>query len=211
MKKIFIFCLMGCLLAASLTGCGKKAPDPIPYIKAIYNLYILGDTKEAEELGLSTEQITTARETYKQALSDNLRENFKTSGLDVSNEDIDAIVEARADAMSRMSAAYVSTQTSKTTAEVTIMVSYFDEVALDTAAAEDALAAADDEVFASTEEHKAFVTKTYIANLISAYKTLSPSVECKNIVVSCVLADGHWYPENADQFYGELALTICGQ
>ena len=211
MKKIILFCLMGCLLTSIFTGCGKKTSDPTPYIKAIYNLYILGDTEVAKELGLSTDHIIAAEEAYNEALAQNLRDNFAAGGITVNDTDILAIITARSTAMSRMEAGYICTMESKTSATVTILASYFDEIALDTSAAKDAVATAEDKTFESKEDYMAFVTATYVENLIAAYQSVSPSVEKKEISVPCVLTDGIWYPKNMEQFYSDLATTICGQ
>lgn len=95
MKRIYTLFLTFCLLLMSLCGCNREKPTAIDSVKAIYDLYILGDSTGAVELGMTQEEIDEALTAYDKALAETIRTNFSTSGLEIEEETITSICQAR--------------------------------------------------------------------------------------------------------------------
>ena len=69
MKKIYTALLSICLAAFLLSGCNREKPTAADSVKAIYDLYILGDTSGVERLGMPEEDISNAINAYDNALA----------------------------------------------------------------------------------------------------------------------------------------------
>lgn len=211
MKRTHLLFLTLCLLIPLLSGCGKEKPTAVDSVKAIYDLYILGDTTEATELGMSKDDISNALNAYDEALSETIRSNFAISGLEIDDETVLTICQARKDALARMKAEYTLTTEEDSTAVVTLSTTYFDEVALDT----DAFYKAGDEAstmdFADDAEYLNYVMDAYTQNLIEGYQNVTPSQDTKDIQVTCIIIGNTWLPEDMASFGSELGLTVAGQ
>ncbi len=211
MKKICSIMITLCLAVSLLAGCGKEKPTAIDSVKAIYDLYILGDSTGAAALGMSDEEIAEATAAYDEALTATIRANFSASGLEIDDETVDAICQARKEALSHMHAEYTLTSEENDTAVVTLSTTYFDEVTLDTDAAYGARDEADAEGFTDYDEYLSFIMETYTQNLIEGYQNVTPSEDTKDIVVNCIIINNTWLPEDMAAFGSELGLTVAGQ
>ena len=211
MKKIYTALLFLCLATLLFVGCNKEKPTAADSVKAIYDLYILGDTSGADTLHMTEEEVADALSTYDEALKSSIRSNYSASGLEIDDETINSICEARKDAFSKMKADFTVTSEEGSTAVVTMTTTYFDEIMLDTNAFYKAKEDANNIDFADNNEYQNYTMDAYTENLIEAYKNITPSEDTKTIVVNCTIIDNTWLPEDIGAFYEALALTITGQ
>ena len=174
-------------------------------------MYILRDTSGAEKLGMTAEEITTALTGYDTALANTIRTNFSNSGLEITDETLEEICQARRDALSKMVADFTLTSTEANTAVVTLATSYFNETELDENAAYSAREEADAKGFTDYDEYLKYIMETYTKNLIAGYQSVTPSEERKEIVVKCTIVDGTWLPMDMASFGGELGRAVSGQ
>lgn len=199
------FCLTFC------TGCGGSRKDAASSVKAIYDLYILGEAGGISSLGMGKEDIAAARQAYDHSLKDTIRSNFAASGQDIDEDTLDELCAARKAALSKMTASAEVTKEGKGKATVVIHTTYFDESALDANAFYAASEAAQQNSFADPEEQQTFLMDAYTQNLIDAYHDVTPSRDTTDIIVECVIQNNNWVPANMSSFGSELALAIAGQ
>lgn len=211
MKKIYTAFLFLCLATLLFVGCNKEKPTAADSVKAIYDLYILGDASGASTLRMSEEDVAEALNTYDEALKSSIRSNYSASGLEIDDETINSICEARKNAFSRMKATFTVTSEGENSAVVTMTTTYFDEIMLDTNAFYEAKEEANNKDFANNTEYQNYTMDAYTENLIEAYNDITPSEDTKTIVVNCTIIDNTWLPEDIGAFYEELALRITGQ
>lgn len=211
MKRIFSILLCICLCTALLTGCNEPKTDAAGSIKAIYDLYILGDTKGITSLGMTEEDITAARQTYDDSLKETIRANFSASGQEIKEDVLDELCAARKQALSQMEASAEIVSESEGKATVVIHTTYFDESDLDADAFYAAKETAQQNNFSTAEEQQVFLMDTYTRNLIEAYKSVTPSEDTTDISVDCVIQNKTWVPANMSSFGSDLALAITGQ
>lgn len=212
MKKYFstLFFSM-CLCAAFLSGCGEPKKNAADSVRAIYDLYILGDTQGITSLGMTEEDINTARQTYDDSLKETLRANFSASGQEIEEAVLDELCNARKTALAKMKASAEIISEADGKATVVIHTTYFDESNLDADAFFSAKEDARHKSFASTEEQNKFLMDTYTRNLITAYHEVTPSEKTTDISVDCVIQNNTWVPANMSSFGSDLALAITGQ
>ena len=212
MKKYVSLLLFSmCLCAAFLSGCGEPKKNAADSVRAIYDLYILGDTQGITSLGMTEEDINTARRTYDESLKETIRANFAASGQEREEQVLDEICYARKAALAKLKATAEIVSETDGKATVVIHTTCFDESELDT----DAFFAAKEEArhnsFATTEEQNRFLMDTYTENLIAAYQEVTPSEKTTDISVDCVIQNNTWVPANMSSFGSDLALAITGQ
>lgn len=215
MKKISYLFLCLCLFYVScstLTGYGRRAkPTAADSVQAIYDLYILGDTEGVSRLGLTSTDIVNARTAYDNALADSIRTNFSASGLEIDEESVTAICQARREALSRMRAECSVVSEHRDTAEVLLITTYFDEQALDADAAYAARDAANQADLNDYQEYMEYVMASYTEYLIQGYQDVLPSEDMAAVTVPCIIIDNVWMPADMSSFGGDLALAISGQ
>ena len=211
MKKIYTVLLFLALMASFLPGCAKKKPTAADSVEAIYNLYILRDSSLASKLGMSEKERNDALAAYDEALVKVIRSNYSQSGLEIDEETISIICQARKEAFSRMEADFEVTSEEEDTSVVTLTTTYFNEVELDTKAFYDAKDAADAAALADFDEYVNYIMDTYTQNLIREYENVLPSEDTKSISVTCVILDNVWIPKDIGSFYENLGLAITGQ
>lgn len=211
MKKFFSILLSICLCITLLTGCNEPKTDAAGSVKAIYDLYILGDTKGISSLGMTKEDITAARQTYDDSLKETIRANFSASGQEIEESVLDELCAARKEALSKMEASAEIVSESEGKATVVIHTTYFDESDLDADAFYAAKETAQQNSFSSAEEQQVFLMDTYTRNLITAYQTVTPSEDTTDITVDCVIQNNTWVPANMSSFGSDLAAAITGQ
>lgn len=211
MKKLYIALMSFCLLLPALSGCGRPKPTAADSVRAIYDLYIRRDFSGVKKLGMTDEDITNALSTYDNALTETIRSNFSASGLEIDDETVERICQARIDALSRMKADFTVTSEENDTAVVTLSTTYFDEVALDTEAAYRAREDAEAAGFTDYDEYSNFIMENYTQNLIEGYKEVTPTEARKEIDVNCIIINNAWLPENMASFGSQLGLSVSGQ
>lgn len=211
MKKIYTALLSICLAAFLLSGCNREKPTAADSVKAIYDLYILGDTSGVERLGMPEEDISNAINAYDNALAETIRSNFSASGLEMEDETLEAICRARKEALSKMNAECTVISEEGDTAVVELSTTWFDEETLDTDAAYDAREKADAAGYTDYDEYLNFIMETYTDNLLEEYKNVTPSEDRKEITVNCIIVNNSWLPEDMAAFGSELSLAITGQ
>lgn len=211
MKKIPAVVLCICFCSAFLTGCGQPKNDAAASVKAIYDLYILGDAKSISSLGMSEDEIKAAQNAYDDSVKETIKENFSASGQEIDTETLNNLCAARKEALSKMEAAAEVTMESDGKATVVIHTTYFLESELDEDAFYSAREAANQAGLADLSEQQVFLMKTYTQNLIAAYENVVPSEDTTDITVECVIQNGTWVPANMSSFGADLALSITGQ
>lgn len=210
MKKIYAIIFILCLLPI-LSACGREKPTAADSVQAIYDLYIMRKTTGATKLGMTEEDIANALTAYDNALSQTIRSNFSDSGLEISDETMDEICQARRDALARMHAKCTLTSVEDQTALVTLSTTYFDEDSLDKDAAYNAREEADAAGFTNYDEYLNFIMDTYTKNLIEGYKSVVPSEDTKDISVTCIIVNNTWLPEDMTSFGSQLGAAVSGQ
>ncbi len=211
MKKFFSFFLFMCFCIAFLPGCNGPKKNAADSIKAIYELYILGDTKGITSLGMTEEDINAAKATYDASLKETIRTKFSASGQEIDEQSLDELCEARKTVLAQMSATAEVVSESEGKATVVVHTTYFDELTLDEDAFYAARKTAQQSNFPTTEERQVFLMDTYTQNLIEAYRNVTPSEKTMDITVDCVIQNNTWVPANMSSFGSDLALAITGQ
>ena len=211
MKKFCSFLLFMCFSIAFLSGCTGPKKNAADSIKAIYELYILGDTKGIASLGMTEEDINAAKETYDASLKETIRANFSASGQEIEEDVLEELCEARKAALAKMSATAEVVSESEGKATVVVHTTYFNEFNLDEDAYYSARETAQQSNFPTTEERQVFLMDIYSKNLIEAYRNVTPSEKTIDITVDCVIQNNTWVPANMSSFGSDLALAITGQ
>lgn len=212
MKKLFSIAACLCLVAGALTGCGSPKASPEDSAMALFDLYILRDTASAQEIGLPTDVLESALQTMDSATEETLKDNLATAGLTISDEKLSKIIDARKEAMKKLSAsAQVSEKPDKNSAVVTLSVTWYDETALDTAAAEKALEVVQSENLTDVDEALERATELYADNLVEAYQNVEIQEGTREVQAVFVVTDNQfWFPENPSSFGYDLGSTVCG-
>lgn len=211
MKKFFPTLLCMCVCTVFLSGCNGPRKDAADSIKAIYELYILGNTDGIATLGMSKEDINNAKKTYDASLKETIRANFAASGQEIGEEELEKLCAARKTALAKMNATAEVVSESSGKATVVVHTTFFDELDLDADAYYAARKTARENSFSSVEEQQVFLMDTYTKNLIEAYQNVTPSEKTTDITVECVIQNNTWVPANMASFGSDLALAITGQ
>ena len=211
MKKFCVALFYIFLCTTFLTACGEPEKNAASSVKAIYDLYILGNTDGIKSLGMSDEDIKSAQTAYDDSVRETIRTNFSASGQEIDAATLDDLCTARKEALSRLKATAEVTSESEGKATVTLHTTYFDEAALDKDAFYQAKNSATSQTsLTSIEEQQAFLMAHYTQNLIDAYKNVTPSTDTNEITVACVIQDNEWVPANMSSFGADLAIAITG-
>ncbi len=194
-----------------LAGCNKPQMDSADSIKAIYDLYILGDTSGISSLGMTEEEIAAAQQSYDISLKDAIRANFSASGQEIDEDTLEELCKARKEALSRMSASTEIIDESEGKSTVVIHTTYFNESDMDAAAFYDARETSQQMNFSTLEEQQKFLMEIYTENLITSYQNVTPSLDTTDVKVECVIQNNTWIPANMSSFGSDLALAVTGQ
>ncbi len=211
MKKFSPLFLYACLCFLPLAGCNQPSKNAADSIQAIYDLYILGDTRGISSLGMRDEDISKAQKVYDDSLKETIRNNFASSGQEIDEDTLHRLCDARKKALAKMSASAKVTETDDGKATVLVQTTYFDESALDADAFYNAREDSLQNTFSNLEEQKAFLMNAYTENLIDAYQKVAPSEDTISITVECVIQNNTWVPANMSSFGSDLALALTGQ
>ncbi|MEY8391001.1 hypothetical protein AALA98_06470 [Lachnospiraceae bacterium 45-W7] len=210
MKTFFPLSLCFCLCMSVFTGCGSTETDAADSVKAIYDLYILGDTRGISSLGMTDEDISHAQKTYDNSLKEMIRTNFADSGQEIDEDTLEELCLVRKEALAKMSASVEITEETDGRATVVIHTTYFTESSLDADAFYDAREEALQQSFTDSKERQIFLMNAYTRNLITAYRNVTPSSDTTDITVECVIQNKTWVPANMSSFGSDLALAITG-
>ncbi len=211
MKNFFLLSLCLCTCMSMLASCGAPRTDAADSIKAIYDLYILGDTSGISSLGMTDEDIAAAQKNYDDSLRETIRANFAASGQEINENTLDKLCSVRKDALAKMSATAEIIEESDGKATVVIHTTYFNEASLDADAFYDAKEESQQLDFETQEEQQVFLMNAYTQNLIEAYQDVTPSESTTDITVECVIQHKTWVPANMSSFGSDLASAIAGQ
>lgn len=211
MRKILPVVLALCIISTAVSGCGRPKPTAADSVKAIYDLYIHRDFSGVSSLGMTKEQFEEATKAYDDALAETIRANFSVSGLEIDEETISEICQARTTALATMEADFTVISQENDTAMVRVSTTYFDEVALDTDAAYSAREDADAAGFTDYNAYRDFLMEHYTQNLIDGYHAISPSPDRKDITVKCIIINNTWIPEDMAAFGNLLGQVMAGQ
>lgn len=206
----FVSCL---LVSACCFGCGTETLSPIDSVKAIYDLYVTRDLEGATRIGIAEDKATEVLASYDEAISETIRSSFSDSGLDVDDQTVEEICEAREQALSRMNAEYELVSEDEDSAVIRLTTTYFDETTLVTDAADKAREEAKSQGFTekNQEEYLTSITESYTKNLIAEYEAIQPSGDTKEILVPCTIANNIWLPQDMAAFGSDLGLALAGQ
>ena len=211
MRKKYIVLLGLCLSLVLCVGCGREEPSAVDSVKIFYDLHIIRDTSEAGKLGMTDEDIAEALAAYDEALADTIRSDLYASGLEIDDESVAAICEARISALSRMNAEYELTSENSDTAVVTLSTTYFDEASLVEEAADAARKEADAQKFTEYKEYQTYILDAYIRNLVAGYEAVTPSTDRREVIVTCIIVDNTWLPEDLAALGSNLRLAVTSQ
>lgn len=180
-------------------------------IKGYYDLYITGDLESAKASGYTDSQIESSLSIYTNSMKSSLRSSFESNGLTVEEEDLERICTARVAALNKLSAEFDIIDKTDEKISIKITTTYFDEAALDMAAANIALEAINAEDYSVQEEYMSALTNEYINQLIASYDTMVPSEDTKELEASCSKSFNQWLPNDVGTFASDLGLTVSGQ
>ena len=211
MKKFFPLLLCIGLFLPLIAACNEPRTNAADSIKAIYDLYILGDTQGITSLGMTDEDINNARQIYDDSLKETIRANFAASGQEIEETTLNKLCDVRKEALAKMKASSEITEQSEGKATVVIHTTYFDEATLDSDAYYEAREETKEHGFRDIEEQRVFLMKEYTKNLIKAYENVTPSENTTDITVDCVIQNKTWVPANMSSFGSDLAQAITGQ
>lgn len=210
MKKTYsvLFCFFLCI---ALTGCNEPESTAATSVKAIYDLYILGETKGIESLGMTDTEIASVQTAYDESLKEIIRQNFSDSGQEIDEDVLNELCEARKEALAKMTATAEVTSESDGRATVVIHTTYFDEDSLDADAYYAARELTQETSFETPEEQQIFLMDNYTQNLITAYRNVKPSKDTTDITVDCVIQNNTWVPANMSSFGADLSQAVTGK
>ncbi|MFG6382878.1 MAG: DUF5105 domain-containing protein [Lachnospiraceae bacterium] len=211
MKNFFSILPYIFLCIIFLSGCNSPKKNAADSVKAIYDLYILGDTTGITSLGMTDEDIKFAQQTYDESLKETIRANFAASGQEIEENILEELCNARKEALSKMKASAEIISETGGKATVVIHTTYFNESDLDADAFYAAKETAQKNNFSSSKEQQIFIMDTYTQNLITSYQNVTPSEDTTDIMVDCVIQNNSWVPANMSSFGSDLALAISGQ
>ncbi|MFP3156148.1 hypothetical protein LQZ18_17330 [Lachnospiraceae bacterium ZAX-1] len=211
MRKIIIAILSLCMIISVFTGCGRPKLTPDESVKAIYDLYIKGNTVGISKLGLSDKDIALAVSNSDDTVKSTISNTFIANGLDVEDSVIDEICTARKSALSKMESEFEVVSLEKKTAKVKIKTTYFDEKALYDTTFHDAVDTAEVDGYDGYDEYIDAIANAYPQNLIAAYNAVVPSEDKKDFSISCTIVNNTWVPADMSGFGNTLFNTISGQ
>ena len=165
------------LLIFTLTflGCSKSAVSAEQTAKAFYDLIILQDNTEFQNLGVADNELTQLAESQKNLMKEAVKSNFVQAYLPITDEQLESIYQSEIEALRKLSPTIELVSHDKEMSQVKISTPYIDMMGADTKAAEDTFA----EVLNNQISDKAEISELYINKLIENIKALTPSTEVK--------------------------------
>ena len=211
-KRSLVLILMSLLLIPTvLIGCSSKpkvGPDETAQI--LFNFYINGDDSGLSKITVTKDMAEETKKIQKEATITNIKNQFKAGGLTVKDEQLEEIYKVRSEAFKRLSATAEVVSKTDTTAEVKLKSKYFDEVALDEKAANDAVKQVEKLQIKDQKEILNKLTEQYINNLIEAYKKVQPAEGTKEKTFKFKAEKKVWLAEDMKEFGTGIGTMVIG-
>ena len=216
LKKIATLLLTTFMLSIAMVGCGEKIESPELVTESYYDLIVYGDTSKLESMGLGSDDVDTLKEEIQTQLKTQTKNNFTASGLKITDEQLENVVNAQKEAMKKISCTVEPVSSDKQTAVVTLKTNYLNITEADEKAANEAVKEAQSMGITSQKELLEKATELYINKLIDACKNIEPSSETveKNMTLKLQSFDVNgkakkmWAPENPVTFGNDIGTMV---
>ncbi|MDE6182093.1 MAG: DUF5105 domain-containing protein [Eubacteriales bacterium] len=216
MRKCLKAMLLFITVIAMLTGCGSKEEvSATDSAKAMFDLLFLGDKTDAtSKLGMSDEEATQLMDTYKQSQTTMVKQIFKSSGLEISDEKVEEIYLALVEAFGKLE--YTITEKEGSSAETKTVV--FETTYLDfEQVTNNIVGRLTEEVADPTNASE--VAETFANIFVEELKNATPSTEKAIFESEFSLQkfeiDGKakdvWFASNPTEFGFNLGMVVTGQ
>lgn len=139
-KKVIALLTITIMSISMFTGCSKKEIGPEVVTKAMFDLFILDDTTAGESVGITVEQGEELVAAKKDAGIQALQTLFSALGGEVSDEKIEEIYNAQAEALRKTSFETEEISSEKDKKVIKISTTYIDTYALQEKASESLVA-----------------------------------------------------------------------
>ena len=198
--------LMAILLSLMLLAGCKAAPDAAQVGEALCKLYVHGDSTVSSVLS----KWDTA--SIAESIKGDLLEQFAANVEEVTGQPLDEelakkVTDAVMEARSRIPVSVEIIESDKESAVVEVSIGCLDISAIDTAAAEAALAAVKEQAEDSDAYRQAFV-EAYAEALTEGLAAADATAEQSSFQVTFRKNSGLWLPEDLNGFVEELAKHI---
>ncbi|SHJ07043.1 protein of unknown function [Clostridium cavendishii DSM 21758] len=208
-KKLLALGVSMLMLGGVLAGCSSEKSTPEESAKAQYNFIMKGQKEEFKKLGASDKEVDDILNKQKDEYSKKLKSNFKVAGLTVTDGQVNSILDARQEAINKVTVKTETVKKEKTEATVKVSTTYIEERKLDEKAGQDALKVVQDAKITDEKAAKEKFKEEYVKNLIAAYKSATPSKGEKSKEFKFVLKDKVWIAESSFDFgFGISKLSI---
>lgn len=207
-KIISILTMLLCIgVLLTATGCGEKT-TPKESAQFFFDLMIKQDTTNIDKFGMTEESVKDLLKTEKDTTKTQTRGNFTKAGLTISDEKLDAIVDAQYNALKLLTATVDVTSESGDKATLVIKNTYIDFTALDEKAANDAVETV--KALGLTDQKEALdkLTAQYIENLLAALKSATPSTDMNEATYEFKEDSGEWVPSMDSAEFGKQLATL---
>ncbi|MCY6369703.1 DUF5105 domain-containing protein [Clostridium ganghwense] len=211
MKKSLVLLMSFLFIPIMLIGCSSKPKvSPDETAKILFNFYIKGDQSGLEKIKMPKDVIDETAKLQKETYTTAIKNNFKVAGLTIKDEQVEQIYEARMEGLKKLTVTTETVSESDTEAQVKIKSTYFDTVALDKKAAQDAVEQVKKLKLTNQQEAKTKVTDAYIKNLVEAFKNVKPSADTKEKTFKFTIQEKVWLPQNMIQFGSGIGGQVSG-
>jgi hypothetical protein len=219
-KKILTGILITVLGLTALTACSKEELTPANEIaSAFYKLFILGDSEDAKTLFAYTdEDIETFTNTQRDGSIAIIKSNLSAIGsYSPTDEEAAVMYDAQMEAFKKLTFSTEVTSETSDTAVVTLKTNYFDIMALDEQAANEALEEFGAENIIDEASTKEFIL-LYIQKFESIIKSAEPSEDQAEVTISFEKAKTDvggktkvmWVPQDASGFGEDIINAVSG-
>lgn len=216
LKKIATLLLTTFMLSIAMVGCGEKIESPELVTESYYDLIVYGDTSKLESMGLGSDDVDTLKEEIQTQLKTQTKNNFTASGLKITDEQLENVINAQNEAMKKISCTVEPVSSDKQTAVVTLKTNYLNITEADEKAANEAVKEAQSMGITSQKELLEKATELYINKLIDECKNIEPSSETveKNMTLKLQSFDVNgkakkmWAPENPVTFGNDIGTMV---
>lgn len=209
-KKMLIVYLTLCLFFA--VGCSaKEKVTPDMTATSMFDFFIKGDKEAIAKINVPNEEIDASAKIQKDTTISLVKNNLKSSGIEVKEEKLEELYNVRAEALKKLTCTSEIISQAEDSAEVRIKSTYIDEVAIDNKAADDALETVKQMGLTDQKEAINKVGDEYVKNLINGYQSASPSQDTKEKIFKFTKKDKIWLPQSMVEFGNGIGLLAAGQ
>lgn len=168
---------------------------------------VRNDVTYATKLGITQNEADEVIKTYRDGIKRQLEICFIQNQFSVSNEQLIEVINAREFAQNKLTDFIEIISQEKDSAVVKITSTYFDDIAINEKAAQDAI----EDVKQENITNKQRAVEVYINNMINGYKNYEISEETASIEVEFKLVDNTWIPADVWKFGEKLGMLYTGQ